>query len=273
MPIQYTWLNQYKNKSLCRLIFIICFAVGLSACKVDLYSGLDEKQGNEMLSLLLMEGIDAEKAVGKGNTITLKVDENQLSNAIEILSRNSYPRTSFATLDDVFPPGGLISTPTEESARYNYAVSQDLASTISNIDGVLTARVHLVLPAESKDKKKKKTKVQIAKASVFIKHSNRVSLDAFIPQIKLMVANAVTGLKYENIAVVVFPTLAAYTPISRSSADENLGQVQSMGNTLSHYKNLGPWIFASILLIIIGLKFELIAKKIKDIIDKKREKK
>ncbi len=234
----------------------------LTACKVDLYSGLDEKQGNEMLALLLVEGIDAEKSIDKGNTVKLRVDKNQLSNAIEILSRNSYPRDKFATLSDVFPEGGLISTPTEESARYTYAISQDLAATVSNIDGVLTARVHLVLPTES-DKKQRNAEKQVSKASIFIKHSSNISLDSYIPQIKQMVANSVEGLKYENIAVVLFPSVATFNPIAKASTDVNLGLIKQ-------FKDLGPWLIFAVVLLIIGLRFDKLSDRAKELYERKR---
>ncbi len=242
-----------------QLLVILC-CVLLSACKVDLYSGLDEKQGNEMLALLLSEGIDVEKTVGKANSVQLLVDENQLANAIEILSRNSYPRDKFATLSDVFPEGGLISTPTEEAARYNYAISQDLAATVSNIDGVLTARVHLVLP---KSTQKKNAEKQISKASIFIKHSSNINLDAYIPQIKQMVANSVIGLKYENIAVVLFPSVATFNPIAKTSTDINL-------NLIKQFKDLAPWLMFAIVLLIVGLKFNKLSKTAKEFYERKR---
>lgn len=244
-----------------RLITLLFVCLVLTGCKVDLYSGLDEKQGNEMLALLLVEGVDAEKIADKKGTVKLRVDKNQLSNAIEILSRNSYPRDKFATLSDVFPEGGLISTPTEESARYNYAVSQDLAATVSNIDGVLTARVHLVLPEQ--DSKKNKSDPNLAKASVFIKHSSNISLDAYIPQIKQMVANSVGGLKYENIAVILFPSVATFNPIAKTSTDVSLGIIQQ-------FKDLGPWLIAAAVLLIIGLRFEKLSGTAKEIYERQQ---
>lgn len=243
-----------------RFSLLFCLVVFLSGCKVDLYSELDEKQGNEMLALLLVEGIDAEKISDKGGRVKLRVDKNQLSNAIEILSRNSYPRDKFATLSDVFPEGGLISTPTEESARYNYAISQDLAATVSNIDGVLTARVHLVLPKASESNKV----ASIAKASVFIKHSSNISLDAYIPQIKQMVANSVDALRYENIAVILFPSVATFNPIAKTSTDLNI-------SLLKQFKDLAPWVFLALFLLVIGFKFDKLSQHAKDIYERQRK--
>lgn len=191
------------------ILRIFCLSLALlllAGCKVDLYSGLEEKEGNEMLALLLSEGIKAEKGPGKGGTITLSVEESQLTRAMEILSRNSYPRKQYATINDVFPQGGLVQSPMADNARYAYAMSQDIAATLANIDGVLTAKVHLVLPKEeSKSKVKKEEEKQTAKASVFIKYDDNIPMKTYIPQIKAMVANSVEQLDYENVAVVIFP--------------------------------------------------------------------
>lgn len=187
----------------------------MSACKVDLYSGLQEKEGNEMLALLLAEGIQADKGMGKGGTVTLRVKEDQLTRAMNILSRKSYPRNKYATINEVFPQGGLIQSPKADNARYAYAMSQDIAATLSNIDGVLTARVHLVLPPEESKNKAKKAQQQekSAKASVFIKYDSNIAMNAYIPQIKAMVANSVEKLDYKNITVVIFPAASTYTPL------------------------------------------------------------
>ncbi|WP_413662001.1 type III secretion system inner membrane ring lipoprotein SctJ [Microbulbifer sp. CNSA002] len=193
------------------LLIVVCVLV--SSCKVDLYTGLEEQEGNEMLALLLSEGVSASKAAGKGGSITLLVEESQLTQAVELLSRHSFPRKKYATINEVFPQGGLIQSPMADSARYTFAMSQDIASTLSNIDGVLTAKVHLVLPAEDGSKNSKSNTKTMVKASVFIKYDSRVAMKSYIPQIKAMVANSVDQLDYENVAVVIFPGTSNYSDI------------------------------------------------------------
>ncbi|WP_144393341.1 type III secretion system inner membrane ring lipoprotein SctJ [Pleionea sediminis] len=194
-----------------KCISVLLVTLIVSACKVELYTGLGEQEGNEMLALLLSEGISASKTNGKGNTITLEVSESQLTQAMELLSQHSYPRQQYATINEVFPQGGLIQSEQAEKARYRYAMSQDLAATISNIDGVITARVHLVIPEKAKGNKRLQMKeTESAKASVFIKHNQSATIEPYIPQIKTMVANAVPELNYENITIAVFPSMPNY---------------------------------------------------------------
>ena len=118
----------------------------LSGCKVELYTGVTQKEGNEMLALLQTEGIASDKQPDKDGRIKLLVEESDVAQAIETLKRKGYPKESFSTLQDVFPKDGLISSPTEERARLTYAKAQEISNTLSEIDGVLVARVHVVLP-------------------------------------------------------------------------------------------------------------------------------
>jgi type III secretion protein J len=128
-----------------RVITIFLTIVILTGCKTELYSGLAEREGNQMLAILLAEGISAEKSITKEG-VMLQVDSSQVVHALEALKRQGYPKESFSSVKDLFPDEGLISSPTQERARYIFAKSQEIASTLSQIDGVITARVHVVMP-------------------------------------------------------------------------------------------------------------------------------
>lgn len=188
------------NKFALKFILIIS-TLYLSGCQVDLYTNLSERVGNEMLAILISNDIDAKKISGKKNTVNLTVKESQLAEAVQLLRRNGYPKDEFASVGTVFQKDGLISSPLEERVRYVYAVSQDLSETLSNLDGVLTARVHVVMPEGDQ------LNETPAKASVFIKHSPEVDLNKQIPKIKLLVNNSIDGLEYEKIMVALFPAL------------------------------------------------------------------
>ena len=175
----------------------------LSGCKVELYTGVTQKEGNEMLALLQTEGISSDKQPDKDGNIKLLVEESDVAQAIDALKRKGYPRESFSTLQDVFPKDGLISSPIEERARLTYAKAQEISNTLSEIDGVLVARVHVVLPEGNEGFNKKPSP---ASASVFIKHAADIQLDTYIPQIKQLVNNGIEGLAYDRISVVLVPS-------------------------------------------------------------------
>ncbi|MEM9763361.1 MAG: type III secretion inner membrane ring lipoprotein SctJ [Pseudomonadota bacterium] len=175
-------------------------ATTLSGCKVELYSELPEEEANEMVALLLANGIAAEKGSVDKGLVPLSVEEADLSVAVELLKENGYPRETFNDLGAIFQQQGLISSPLEERVRFIYGVSQSVSETLSHIDGVITARVHVVLPeneALAADRER-------PTASVFLRTRPGVTLEDQIQQIKLLVQASVEGLAYEDVVVAVF---------------------------------------------------------------------
>lgn len=183
-------------RALCALGLLLL----LAACKVELYSNLSEEEANAMLAILLNNGITSEKVIAKEG-VSLEVDEGEVARAVQILRMQGYPREKFASMGDLFKKEGLISSPTEERVRFIYALSQGLAETISQIDGVLAARVHVVLPNNNFADENAKP----SSAAVFIRHRNDHNLEQFIPQIKILVTNSIEGLSYDKVSVVLFP--------------------------------------------------------------------
>ena len=164
----------------------------------ELYAQLDEQEGNEMLALLLAHGIASEKRAAKDGLVSLHVDVDRIPAAMDLLRGNGYPRDKFSTIGDLFDTDRLISTPYEDRTRYVYGLSQELADTLSRVDGVMTARVHLVIPAEDDE-------ATVASAAVFIKHNPDFGMHDHIPQIKSIVASGIDGLEYERVNVALFP--------------------------------------------------------------------
>ena len=208
------------------LSMVLC----LVGCQAELYTGVDQKEGNEMLSILLSEGVVASKEPDKDNTVKLMVDNAQIAFAVDVLKRNGYPREQFSTLKDVFPKDDLISSPLAERARLIYAKSQELSATLSQIDGVLVARVHVVLEEEELRPGERPTP---ASASVFIKHAADIALDSYVPQIKLLVNNSIEGLNYDRISVVMVPSSEARLT-SKVKQFENILSIEVTKDTASH---------------------------------------
>lgn len=184
----------------------------LAACKVELYSNLEEREANEMVAILLHQGIPAEREITKDRGLVVSVEEDRFADAVDVLRRNGYPRERYAKIPDLFKGEGLVSSPVEEQARLIYALSQELSSTISEIDGVYSARVHVVLP----DSEGLKVASTPSSASVVIRHRADVDLSKLTPEIKMLVANGIKGLLYENVSVVFLPTdpEAAMPPVA-----------------------------------------------------------
>ena len=180
---------------------LLAFCCALSACggKVELLTGVPEPEANEVLGALLNAGVKAEKLPGKEGMVSLAVDERQAARAITILRNEGLPRDRYATIGDVFRKEGLISSPLEERARYLWALSQELSATIADIDGVVKARVHVVLPSAAAAA----TLPCPSSSAVFIKYKRGYNLDDAIPQIKRLVTNSIPGLSSDKVSVVL----------------------------------------------------------------------
>jgi type III secretion protein J len=174
----------------------------LAGCaKQELYSDLSERQANEMIAVLKGAGIDAEKQVKEGGQFSIATSGSDFAPAIRTLSAQGYPRETYDSMGKVFKREGFVSTPLEERARLLYSMSQEIANTLTNIDGVVTARVHLSLP----EKNPLADKPQPASAAVFIKYRPDRDLSSQVTQIKALVVNSIEGLSYDNVTVALFP--------------------------------------------------------------------
>jgi type III secretion protein J len=183
---------------------VVLCAVLLSACEADLYSNLDQKQANDIVAALVHHGIPATRQVGKSGRLTVSIDQSRFADAVRILNEQGLPKEDFSSLGDVFKKDGLVSSPVQERAQMIFALSQELSRTVSSIDGVLSARVHLVLPENDPLQQR----LIPSSASVFIRHFANVPISDLIPQIKTLVANGIAGLSYDKVSVVLIPVAA-----------------------------------------------------------------
>lgn len=180
----------------------LLLALLVTACnQLELYGGLSMRDANEMVALLTRNGIEASREAGAENTFRLTVKKEQFAAATEILAANGYPRETYRSLADIFPGQGLIVSPFEQRARLAFALNQEMARTISTIDGVISARVHVVVPElDMRGQPQGKTS-----AAVVIHHRLNADPADLAPKIRLIVANGVQGLNYRDVSLAFFP--------------------------------------------------------------------
>src|SRR5262249_32424210 len=105
---------------------------------------------------------------------------------------------------EVFSQGGLIPTASEEKAKVMQAITGELARTLKSIDGVLDARVHVVLPEDSVLRVKEEDKAEVT-ASVWYKYVPRgknQQKPLTDQEIQDLVASGVEKLKPERVKVI-----------------------------------------------------------------------
>jgi len=200
----------------CRAALVLLVLLVLAGCGSEqtLYQGLTEQEANEMAALLQRSGITATKVPGDENLFSVSTDEVSFADAVQLLQANGLPRTKFATLGDIFEEQGFVSSSTAQRARYIHGLSQEISHTISSIDGVLLARVHLSVP----EKDPLTDEPPESSASVFVKHRRNIDLSPHVGQIKALVVNGLENLPYENVTVALFESspdqrLVAKAPI------------------------------------------------------------
>jgi len=187
-------------RSISKRLLLVFLAVMLAGCGAeDLYTNVTESDANTMLGLLIARGISATKRPVKENLFAVAVPRDQFASAVDILKWYGIPKETFQGIGEMFPKTGLVSSPSEERIRFMYALAGNISEMLSNIDGVITARVILVLPSNDPYTNKNNP----ASASVFLKIRPGFDTTTQIPQIKQLVMNSVEGLIYDKVAVTL----------------------------------------------------------------------
>jgi type III secretion protein J len=180
---------------------VLALCLLLTACSEDVLSGLDQRDALDAQVLLERAGISVSMKGEKGGTFTLTVDSGDHARAIELLSDAGLPRQQHSNLAELFPGDGFLVTPYEQKARMAYAVEQQLAETLSALDGVASARVHVVL-AEENGRGLIKEK---ARAAALLQYRPGANLSDIDMKSRSVLVNSVRGLSYEDVSVVVSP--------------------------------------------------------------------
>jgi type III secretion protein J len=192
-------------------LFAVLAIFALAGCRQELYSNLPEVEANKMLAVLMANGISVSKtSKGAKEGFTLEVPSQDMLRAIAVLNDAGFPKTAHVPLSKVFEKSGIMSSPFEERVRYIYALGEEVSHTLGQIDGVVTARVHIVLPEAPQLGQQLKP----SSAAVFIKHQPGVDLDFFAPQIRRLVSSSIEGLEYSAVTVVL--TEAAPTKVGKT---------------------------------------------------------
>lgn len=190
-------------RRLVRVCSVLAVLALLPGCKDQvLYSGLGQREANEMMALLQRSGVDAKLALEtRGGTLVLNVPQGQAVAAVEALSRAGLPRHKTPTMAEMLPKDTWMLSPSEERAKLSYALSQEMTATLRQVNGISDVRVHLA-PA---DRNALGQVTAQPSASVFVRYDADLIGPDFAGNIKSLVANSVSGLTYDKVSVLMVP--------------------------------------------------------------------
>jgi type III secretion protein J len=178
-----------------------------AACSTNVLHGIDERAANDATAALERAGIGAEKVPDEGTSsaggasYTVRVAHGDGTRAVDLLGALGLPHDKRRGFAETYGQPSLIPTPSEERARYLDATAGELERTLETVDGVVSARVHLVLEETDPlaiDVKPKSP----ARAAVLLKTRPGAAPIA-AADVQKLVAGSVAGLDAAAISVVL----------------------------------------------------------------------
>lgn len=197
----------------------------LTGCKEVLFSDLDELEANQMVAVLQAADVASTRRVNADGRYELLVEKAHIGASVLLLQNEGLPKQKFSTLGEIFADTGIVGTPFEERARFMHALNQELASTISAIDGVREARVHIVLPEQSRFDRAGKE----ASAAVAIYYRSDFEAQNIVPTVKTLLAHSVPELSYDDVAVSLFSASGAQLMVN---SQQSMGAVEASPGTI-----------------------------------------
>ncbi len=202
------------NRPMIWAAILLFLLITLSGCsKQELYANQCEEHANEMIAILSQNGIASDKQPGEEGKWTITVSQGDFSKSVDILRSRGLPREQFTSVGELFKAGGMTDSPLAQRARLIYGTEEELRRMISEYDGVVSARVKLAMPEPDPLNQE----VKPTSASVIVKYRTGFDLRSQTGAIKSLVANAVEGLSYDNVSVVIVP--AQQLPVTKKSND------------------------------------------------------
>lgn len=163
---------------------------------LPLYASLEPKEISQVVDALEHENIDYKYDAGQGGVLVpvAKVPEVRMR-----LASLGLPKNAVVGLEVMDENQGFTGSQFAEFVRYRRGLEGELSRTISSLESIRNARVHLGLTKESSFIKKK----SISSASVMVDvYGGRELTSSQIMGIVHLVASSVPGLVKENVTVV-----------------------------------------------------------------------
>lgn len=176
------------------MAFVMALALNNASYDV-LYTGLDESEAVEIISVLEEQAIKYERKNG-----TIKVPDEMVDKVKVALAAQGYPKSGF-TYDIFINNVGLLATDFEKYKYAQFELESRMASTIKQFDGVKDATVAIAMENEQKYVLQEDVKETSASVTVAMEDGGSPSKGQ-VKGIQRLVAKGVPGLNIENVAVI-----------------------------------------------------------------------
>ena len=126
----------------------LALALGAAGCAVPVAQGLGEEDADRVIVALERVGVDTAKeadpvAEGKFRVV---VSREEAARAIATLREEELPPRASPSMLDALGKSALVPSSAVEHAQYLTGLSGELERTLSAVDGVVSARVHVSVP-------------------------------------------------------------------------------------------------------------------------------
>jgi type III secretion protein J len=220
-------MTTMRNKRGLARVGALALALLAGGCTTNILHGIDERAANDAARALERAGIGAEKVAeesgggpGGGARFILRVARGDGARALDLLRALGLPREARHGFAETYGQPSLIPTASEERARYVDALAGEIERTLESVDGVVSARVHLVLEEADPLAVDAKPRAPARAAVLLAARPGHTPLPR--EDVQRLVAGSVAGLDAAAVAVVVTaapaaaeeePVLAAVGPL------------------------------------------------------------
>jgi type III secretion protein J len=189
------------------------------ACSLEVLHDLEEPEANDAVLCLERRGIPVDKLRserGGRARYAVSVPRSEGVAALSALGEAGLPRPRGQGVGDLLGGSPLLSSSQKERVLLERAVAGELARTLQAVDGVVEARVHLVVP-ERDPLAAPEGEATRPRASALLR-TTRPRLGATAAELRRLVAGAVAGLSEDAVSLVVVEARPASAPAASSSS-------------------------------------------------------
>lgn len=215
-------------------------------CTVPVAVGLDEQDANHAAAALNENGIATDKSPDPDSEHHWRIDvlRDDAAKAVSVLADENLPRARAPGLLETLDSHALVPSRGNEHTKLVAGMSGELERTLTGIAGVVSARVHLAVPAPDN---LSSAEPPPPSASVLLQYrGDRMPISA--GDVQRLIAGAVPGLSADRVAVVE-------SPVSSSSRSPGLVRLGPFATTKGSAQKLKLLLGAAALLNVLLVAF------------------